>query len=375
MHRRLIVLVALAVSACGASTDGATTTSDGATSAQAKTPVARVAKVVGPTETTAPGAPTSEAGDGSQDSERRSGDDCSIVSRTLETAIEAYFAQNQYDITSAEQLVDEGYLRELDADFAIDFSPEVPAVVPVPGGPCDYDFDAQRTVEQSTWEDRQCWLDLISVDVAVRGYTAQVGEAPTSLEEISSVYPDFPTGWPNLELGANGEIIDLIEGGCTVVDNLEVFGGMWVDAPPQCAVDVWTLAWSLHLTDRYDDETVSLELLISEGLIEQRSYLYGLTAGQVSNVEGSGCPSMEPSEQDVADDAADACAVERRTLETAAEAFFAQSGGLPVSVDEMVEAGYLIPPSEAAWELRATGDELEPVSFEPIAGGRCDLGE
>lgn len=82
---------------------------------------------------------------------------------------------------------------------------------------------------------------------------------------------------------------------------------------------------------------------------------------------------MQPTEEEVAQDEADACTVDRRTVETAAEAFFASFVRHPASINELVEANYLSRAPDGL-ELDATG-EFDGVSIQSIAGGRCDLAE
>lgn len=347
MRPFLIVLTAIGISACGSNAEVTTTMS-----------VRSVATLQNETP--------EETG------ERRSAESCTIVSRTLETAIEAHFAQHQYDIAAAEELVSGGYLIDLDADFVVDFASDVPTPTPVPGGSCDFDFEAARSTEQAAWVDRQCWLDQIAVETAVRGYTAQLGYAPESFDDITSVLPAFHDSWPSVELGPDAEIIDLIPGGCSIAGNLDVFGDMWVAAPPQCAADAWTLAWALYLTDRFDEVGVSTQHIVEDGLIEQRPYLYEVVDGGVSNVEDSGCPLMDSVDESAAQREADACAVERRTLDTASEAFFAQFARHPASIDELVEVEFLRE-SPDGWSL--TVSESGGAVIEPLPGSRCNLAD
>ncbi len=65
------------------------------------------------------------------------------------------------------------------------------------------------------------------------------------------------------------------------------------------------------------------------------------------------------------DDASAAvCDVDRKTLETAAEAFLLMNGSFPTSQAELVEAAFIREPS-AGLDIAADG------SIQPIAGGPC----
>lgn len=167
--------------------------------------------------------------------------------------------------------------------------------------------------------------------------------------------------------------MDLVDGGCSVVGNLDVFGEMWVEAPPQCAIDAWTIAWTLHLTDRNEDPSVSAEQLIAEGLIEDRDYLYRTGPDGIGDIEGSGCPSFESDTEEVEPDERGACEIEQRTIETATEAFDATFQRLPESVGELEREDF-VRNVTSAWVIEATG-EAGGVDIRPVAGSRCDLAE
>lgn len=377
MHRRFFAVAALALTACSEGAVVSTTDSYAivdSVDVSTGEPIEEHAAPTPPstTHTSVPGSPPVDAA-GVQ---LNSPEDCSIASRTLATGIEAHYAQYGYDIGSADELVTTGLLIELDAAFVVDFAADSPTPVPVAGGACDYDFDAELDVlqadERSEWQDRECWLDQIAVEVAVRGYIAQVGVAPNSFADIADVYVDFPDGWTTVALGPDGEVVDLVDGGCSVVDNLDVFGEMWIEASPQCAVDAWTIGWALYLTDRFEDPSVSVEQLVAEGLIEERDYLYRTGPDGISDIEGSGCPSMD-SDEDVDPDESRACEIELRTIETAAEAFYAMFLRLPESVGELEREGF-VRDVASAWVIEATG-EAGGVDIRPVSGSRCDLPE
>lgn len=301
---------------------------------------------------------------------------CSIALRTLDTAIEAFYAEHQRDITSADELVTAGYLLELFDEFDIDVSADVPRSFAVVGGPCDFDFEAQREAEAEAARLSECWLDLIALETAVRGYTAAVGTPPTSLDDLATVYDDIPTEWTTVDLSPDGQVVDLVPGGCTVGDAAGVFGPEWIGAAPECGVDAWTLGWSLYLSGGQDVAGFGLDRLISDGLVLPRDYRYAVTDGSLADLAGSDCPSVttdDPEETARAD--ADACQVEQRTLETAAEAFFATYQRPPASIDELVDAEFLLDGTDH-WVLTTAPDAMTPdatsMSFEPVPGGRCD---
>ena len=388
MFRRVLVVAALALSACASSGDGATVRSaDAIASANARpdtgTDIVTSTATVTSTSTVASTSVSTDTGDsqvGGGDVIRLSPAECSIALRTLETAIEAYYAEHTVDITSADDLITAGYVLELFEEFDIDVSVDIPRPFAVIGGPCDYDFRAdfatERATEAEAADRRGCWMDLIAAEVAARGYTVAVGAAPTSFEEIASVYDVVPTEWSTVALSPDGQIVDLVPGGCTIGDAAGVFGPEWIGAAPECGVDAWTLGWALYLSGGQDVAGFGLDRLISDGLVLPHEYRYAVTDGALADIVGSDCPSVTTDESDdTADEDSHACRVEQRTLETAAEAFFATFQRSPVSIDELVDAEFLLDGTDH-WVLTtapaATTSDADSLSFEPVPGGRCD---
>lgn len=388
MFRSALVVAVLALSACAPSSDGATVRSVDAISAANARPDTAIdggtAIDTAQAADLAPAPSLAAESETSGDATRHSAEACSIALRTLDTAIEAYYAEHQRDITSADDLVTAGYLLELFDEFDIDVSGDVPRSVAVIGGPCDFDFEAQREAEAEAARLSECWLDLIALETAVRGYTAAVGAPPTSLDDLATVYDDVPTQWSHVALSPDGEVIDLVPGGCTVGDATGVFGPEWIGAAPECGVDAWTLGWALYLSGGQDVAGFGLDRLVSDGLVLPRDYRYAVADGTLADIAGSDCPSVTTNETDESDETADenshACDVEQRALETAAEAFFATFQRDPVSIDELVDAEFLRDGTDH-WMLTTAPDATTPetptpdassVSFEPVPGGRCD---
>ncbi len=124
MRRRHTVLAAIVLSSCGSSVGVATLESD-----EVLTPIADDSVPIDMDAVEVEVMSNADESDSVDESSvpveanrLRSFEECSIVSRTLETAIEAHFAEEQHDITSAQDLVRAGYPRELDPDFVIDFT-------------------------------------------------------------------------------------------------------------------------------------------------------------------------------------------------------------------------------------------------------------
>lgn len=141
-------------------------------------------------------------------------------------------------------------------------------------------------------------------------------------------------------------------------------------APPVTTIDPQTCWTERQVIDTaaqayyfdHDRHPASVTELIASGMLKDRGTISQWTLtldadGALVLTAPAGCVSEEPPAE------ADPCyhpqviEAARETIETAAEAFNAEAGRYPSSVDELVEARYLKShPKPGGWRIELTGD-------------------
>ncbi len=298
---------------------------------------------------------------------------CSTIGVTVEVAIEAHWAQWQELPGTMQELVDDGLLREAPTEFVLQVDADgEPQVRPAAGGPCDYDVEAALAAASEAnalaTESAQCALDTVLLETAIRRLVATGRSVDEwSIETVAERLPDAALLVTTATLQPDGTVVPVSDP-CDQRDVLVISQPGWIGMSDECLDDLLVLGAGVGVAGvdpmATDAESIDLAGLIAGGFVDSRDYLYEVEDGLLWDVEGSGCPLIEPLR---AEETANACDVERRVLETAVEVFVVEFGRPPASIDELVISEYVSEPP-TGWTLDVTDDATEPVA---TPGGPC----
>lgn len=245
----------------------------------------------------------------------------------------------------------------------------------------------------------ECEVDRRTLEVAIEAYFAQNGAYPaseTDLTDARMIRAEFDT----YDVGADGSIVRVAAVACDATDAPEVdeqsggaasvedyyasFTDSDIDAMggPECAREIAVIAAAgARYVARQDMEPTSMDDLAGDLQVPITLWRFDAGADSITPADGSPCNDVFSQNRD------EMCRVEYRTLQTAIEAYLADTGTAPESLDVLV-GGYLreLPDGFglAGGEVVSTpGSECEAAvadfvasESEPVVitdGSQCDV--
>jgi hypothetical protein len=268
--------------------------------------------------------------------------ECEQDRRTVEVAIEAYYANYAEYPESMDVLVGDYLRRSLDsysvlADGQIERRHDMPCTLTARVD--DTSADVPQTLGEALalmGEDFiaevggiECATELAEISLAAQRFVDRSGTEPVQLSDVSDDLERPITRW---QWDTNRETIIPVEGsGC-----IDLSAGD--DAPEAaCVAEFETLSVAV---EAYFAETgappADIEALFERGLMKAPVDRFVLADGVPAAVPGSGCEEFIPYPV-----APDECATQRRTLEVAIEAYRARFGSDPDNEQVLVDATFL----------------------------------
>jgi hypothetical protein len=270
--------------------------------------------------------------------------------RTYATAIEAFFAENGYDVTSFDELVP-NLLRELPVDWTLIEGPEgVTVAVALEDGACaGYDPDTPIPDEEAppTYPPEltnpvsaigtPCFIQEPALTAMSNAWFDVTGVRVTSQQELIDAELLGET-FDLYDIDATGAVVQQFEGGCFL--RSEELDSPFSDSDSACFRDAFGIRLATGLYNQlHDDGPPPLDVLWDRGYLLSEVVNYELVGDKMYPIGSLGCP--EPSSQGNESDVERACAVQKRTIETAIDAYQLDTGIAPATMADLVP-GYLL---------------------------------
>lgn len=292
-----------------------------------------------------------------------------VEQRTLETAVEAFYAENQRFPTDTLELFTEGFLRveytgfEIEADGAVVREPATPCLEL---GPDDVQPDVAVDEPSGFPMTADDWLEILGDDiiagvggiecateiaiilVAAIEYSGFDGPDPESMAELEP-YLERPIELWTLEPG-DGEPQPVPGSGCSTAGFDEEPAGQFPDPPDpentfenQCAVERRTFETAVEafMAVEGDERPPTEDELVGSYLREPFDN-WDLDGWDVVLAPGSPCPEPQPDPIDEEARAiAQRCMADIDAIIAAMSDYYGVVGAFPTDQGALVEGGYL----------------------------------
>jgi hypothetical protein len=310
--------------------------------------------------------------------EPKSASECHVEWRTIWTAIETSYAKNQFDVETLEQLVTDGVLRELPTDWTLVTNADgAPVPSALDDGACaGFDPEAEIPDEPATTlpayppeltnpaspMGMPCYVQETALNVASNAWFDSTGVRATSQQTLIDGQL-FDNTFDLYDIDPSGAVVQQFDGGCFL--RSEELDSPFTEYDSACFRDALGLAIASDMYDTlHGSFPPSLDDLRERGYLLHDVVNYELADPSISPVGPLGCPDVF---RDAESSRSDACDIEKRTIETAVEAYFAENRVAP-TMDDLVPDYLRELPTNYVLQS-GVGDELPQPVVTP--DGRC----
>ena len=215
----------------------------------------------------------------------------------------------------------------------------------------------QLKVVQVGFDDDECLIERIAVEVGLQAYSAQTGSQAASAADLIG-HRLYDSSLPGVDV-VDGEIVRAIDG----EDCLDS-SGLLALMPQACFESAMRLMAAVTL---YGSQNGTLPIVpedITEAGFHVEQTDYEFDGVSVVPLDSSACPDVnEIMSEETAEMAGELCSTTRKTLAIATEVYAASTGMMPSVEQDLVDSGMLRTLIDE-YDVVITGDTFEIVAVD-----------